>query len=69
MRVFFLFFLAWLVSLIVTSIYVYENPDRIEILKNYFQGDKNVILGSEVGEILRTPGNSFMVEFMDENRL
>ena len=30
---------------------------------SYFKDDKNVVLGSEVGEILRTPGNSFMVEF------
>ena len=63
MRIFFLIILAWVASLIVTSIYIFENPERIEILKNYFKDDKNVILGSEVGEILRTPANSFMVEF------
>ena len=37
----FLFILIWLLSLIIVSIYTYENPEKIEIIKNYFKKDKD----------------------------
>ena len=56
--------LIWLLSLIAISIYVNENPERIEIIKGYFSKDKIPILRAREGEIKRSPGNSFMVEFL-----
>ena len=35
-----LFILTWLISLIIISLYVNENPERIEIIKGYFIKDK-----------------------------
>ena len=37
----------------------------VEKVKNYFKGNKNLVLGSQEGEILRSPGNSFMIEFSE----
>ncbi len=59
----FLIFLAWLITILISSIYVHENPESIEKVKSRFKNEKNLVLGAEVGEILRTPGNSFMLEF------
>ena len=59
-----LFILSWLLSLIIISIYVNENPERIEIIKGYFSKDKIPILRAREGEIERSPGNSFIVEFL-----
>ncbi len=53
----------WLLSLILTSIYTYENPEKIEIFKNYFLKDGTNVVGSQDGDILRSPGNSFAIEF------
>ena len=57
--------LVWLLSLILTTIYFNENPEFVEKVKNYFKGNKNLVLGSQEGEILRSPGNSFMIEFSE----
>ena len=59
-----LFILSWLLSLIIISIYVNENPERIEIIKSYFSKDKIPIIRAREGEIERSPGNSFIVEFL-----
>jgi len=57
----------WLLSLILTSIYTYENPEKIEIFKNYFLKDGTNVVGSQDGDILRSPGNSFAIEFSKKN--
>ena len=39
-------------------------PDILfRVLKKNFKDDKTLVLGAEEGDILRTPGNSFMLEF------
>jgi len=53
----------WFLSLILTSVYIHENPELIEKVKKTFEDDKSFVLGSEEGDILRTPANSFMLEF------
>ena len=58
-----LFILIWLFSLIAISIYVNENPGKIEIIKNYFSKEKMPVLALDDGEIQRQPGNSFLIEF------
>ena len=59
-----LFILSWLLSLIIISLYVNENPERIEIIKSYFIKDKVPTLKAQEGDIQRSPGNSFVVEFL-----
>ena len=59
----FLLVLIWLVSLLVISVYVHENPEKIESVKEYFNKDKVPWVKSKDGEIQRSPGNSFIVEF------
>tara|TARA_B100000579_G_scaffold317097_1_gene266652 strand:+ start:2081 stop:3331 length:1251 start_codon:yes stop_codon:yes gene_type:complete len=63
MKKFFLFFLIWLFTIVVASIYSYENPEKIDRVKNIFKEDKDPKLKGKDGEILRTPGNSFLLEF------
>ena len=58
-----LFILLWIISLVFVSIYTNENPEVVEKVKSYFQKDKYPSVESQEGEILRTPGNSFIVEF------
>ena len=63
MRKLFIIIIIWMISLVLTSVYFYENPELIEKVKKNFAGDKTLVLGSKEGDILRTPGNSFMLEF------
>ena len=53
----------WLLSLVLASVHVHENPELIEKVKRNFKDDKTLVFGAEEGDILRTPGNSFMLEF------
>ena len=58
-----LFILSWLLSLVVISVYVHENPEKIEIIKDYFNKNKIPTVKATEGEIQRSTGNSFIVEF------
>jgi len=59
----FIIIFIWIISLIVASIYTYDNPERIELVKNYFKKDKYPELKINDGDIQRSPGNSFVLEF------
>jgi len=59
----FLIILFWIISLILVSLHIHENPEIIEKAKRYFKNEKNLELESQTGEILRSPGNSFLLEF------
>ena len=61
-----LFIIIWLISLVLTSIYVYENPDRIDAVKQFIKNEKKFYINTEEGNISRSVGNSFMVEFSKE---
>ena len=37
-----LLLILWIITIIFTSAWVYENPETIEILKNYFKKNKIV---------------------------
>ena len=59
-----LLILIWLLSLIAISIYINENPEKIEIVKNYFNKDKEPeLLLDDGSDIQKQPSNSFMIEF------
>ena len=55
-------FFFWFLSLILTSIYIHENPELIEEVKENLKGDKILVHAVEE-DILATPGNSFLLEF------
>ena len=59
-----LLILIWLLSLLAISIYINENPEKIEIVKNYFNKDKEPeLLLDDGSDIQKQPSNSFMIEF------
>ena len=59
----FLFILIWLLSLIIISIYSYENPEIFEKIKLYFKEDKNVKVKLKENAVQTVEANSFSVEF------
>ena len=62
----YLFILAWILSVIIVSAYTYENPEKIELVKDFFTKNKNLEIKFEKGDIKRVPGNSFLVELSQE---
>ena len=60
----FLFLLVWLLSLIATSLYIYERPELIEGIKYYFTEFKKPNIKKEVSsEVQKVLANAFAVEF------
>ena len=62
----FLFILIWLASLIIISVYTYENPEKMDIVKYYFKSHIPSKIKFEKGPSQRSLGNSFAVEFSKE---
>ena len=48
-----LFILSWLLSLIITVVYTYENTGKIDKIKNYLNRDAVPYVEAEQGEIQR----------------
>ena len=61
-----LIILIWFLSLVIISIYTYENPDKIEIIKNYFSKAKKQEIKFSGTPSLTMPGNSFIVGVSEE---
>jgi len=61
----FLIILFWVASIFLASIYTHENPEIIETVKKYFAKEKLPILESSEGNIRRSPGNAFVIEFSE----
>ena len=70
----FLLIFLWISSLIIAGLYTYENPEKIEVSKNYLRGTvlysylkKDKIKSNQVkveeGSIQTVTANSFLVEF------
>ena len=53
-------FFFWFLSLILTSIYIHENPELIEEVKKNLKDDKILVFAVEE-DTLTTPGNSFIL--------
>jgi hypothetical protein len=66
MKNFSLLIFFWFVSLLGVSYYTYENPERVEIIKDYFKKQKKPEVKIDKKEINRVPANSFIVEFSKE---
>ena len=62
----FIFILIWLVSVIIASIYTYENPEVIESIKHNFEKHLPSKVKFEQGPYNNSIGNSFIVEFSRE---
>ena len=56
-----LIILIWFLSLVIICIYTYENPDKIEVIKNYFSKAKKHEIKFSGTPIITMPGNSFIV--------
>ena len=59
----FLFFAVWLLSLIIVSLYVYDNPQSVEKIKHYFKSNTEPKIQIEKANIEKVRANSFSVEF------
>ena len=57
--------LLWLASVVLISLYTYENKEIMDKAKNYFKRDKNLVILQQEGEIFRKPGNSFLIEISE----
>ena len=62
----FIFILIWLVSVIIASIYTYENPEVIESIRHNFEKHLPSKVKFEQGPYNVSIGNSFVVEFSQE---
>ena len=62
----FIFILIWLVSLIIASIFTYENPEVIDFIKKSYEKRLPPKIKFEQGPSSRSVGNSFVVEFSQE---
>ena len=62
----FIFILIWLVSLIIASIFTYENPEVIDFIKKSIEKRLPSKIKFEQGPSNRSAGNSFIVEFSQE---
>ena len=62
----FIFILIWLVSLIIASIFTYENPEVIDFIKKSYEKRLPPKIKFEQGPSNRSVGNSFVVEFSQE---
>ena len=62
----FVFILIWLITLIIVSVYTYENPEKMDIVKYYFKKHIPSKIKFEQGPSQRSLGNSFAVEFSQE---
>ena len=62
----FIFILIWLVSVIIASIYTYENPEVIESIRHNFEKHLPSKVKFEQGPHNVSIGNSFVVEFSQE---
>jgi len=58
-----LFISLWIVSLAIASIYTYEHPEKIEIIKSFFYEKKEPEIKYVNKEIKKISANSFNVEF------
>ena len=56
-----LIILIWFLSLVIICIYTYQNPDKFELIKNYFSKTEKREIKFSGTPILTMPGNSFIV--------
>ena len=56
------FILFWILTVIITSIWSYENTDKLESIKSYFLKSKKPKVLANTEEVFVKPANSFMVE-------
>ena len=60
---FFIFFIIWLISLLIVSVWTFENPDKIELIKNIFKKNKSPIVQIDETPENQIVANSFNVTF------
>ena len=56
------FILFWILTVIITSIWSYENHDKLEAIKSYFLKNKKPKVKANTEEVFVRAANSFLVE-------
>ena len=59
----FLIILFWIVSIVATSFYTYEHPEKIEQIKYYLNKNKKPLIDLEKNDNQKVKANFFTVEF------
>ena len=55
-----IFFSIWIISILITIIYVYENPEKIDAIKKFFKDEDAQIL--DIKDLSIIKANSFDVK-------
>ncbi len=63
MKKYFLFSIVWILSIFFAILYSFENPELVEKIKTNFEKNKKPKIETQTSNILKTPGNSFILEF------
>ena len=58
---FYLLSIIWIISLLVVSLWTFENPDKIELIKNIYKKNKSPIVRIEEKPENQIAANSFIV--------
>ena len=59
---FLIIFALWLLSILLTAIWTFENPEKIEKIKSHFKKKQTVQVEVDEGEGQKFIANSFSVE-------
>ena len=54
--------LVWILSIVFSVIWSYENPEKVELIKSYFKKKKTVEVKKVSSNIQKFTANSFTVE-------
>ena len=63
---FFIIFVIWIISLLAASLWTFENPDKIELIKNLYKKNKSPIIKIENTNetpVKQITSNSYLVTF------
>ena len=66
---FIIIIIFWLLTLLSTAIWTFENPEKIEKVKSFFKKKQEVNLGSVEAGVQKFLANSFTVEAKEILRL
>ncbi len=63
LKTIFIYLIIWLITLVLVSIWTFENPDKIELIKNIYKKNTTPISNKETKEIVKIEGNSFFLNY------
>ena len=59
----FFYLIFWFISIVLTSIWTFENPEKIELIKNIYKKKASPIVQKANEESIKVEANSFFVQY------